>query len=463
MLTRLAPWMAVAVLLGLLCGRVDPARETAAAAPENAAREPSLSERVLFSAAPAGTAARRAPLPAREMKQWLPDPGAFGFDDVVLEEKTIAEAVPAPVGLPLALLAVTPALFTRDEARPESPRSSETAYASFASPAPRDSGGIRADIPSGDLPPLMLEALAAPDSARPLSRGLRVRADGGLLRAEQELSLFDNAAYRLSGRKYSVGLDYDWSVDTVVGAGVEMLDATVKSGQPYDSRKTTVSGLFANASLDTVLFNSYLVGVKGFYGTLDSGSSGAVGAWDDRGATSARWREAEHDSRMYGLSGKVSVPVLLRGQRVVFDAGVEYARIDTGGHEYELADAGAARTERLSSTSLAFPVNFSVERDFLTRRALVTPRFSAGYSYETSDSAGGVRAMNALSALPLPYHSAGFHSAPPPFVSLQKTYHAGLGLDVKTTGGWDMALDYRRDFADAYSQDSLSLELGRSF
>lgn len=301
----------------------------------------------------------------------------------------------------------------------------------------------------------------------PPARGLRVWAAGGTARSKQEVSPDDSSAYSMTEKRYSAGIAYDWSVDTVLGAGVEMLDATVKSGAPHDARESRVDGVFATASVDTVLFDSWLLGLKGFYGKLDHGDGGGiVGAWDDGGATKTTFQEEAHGSSMYGLSAKLSVPMLLWGHRVVADAGIDYRRITTEAHGYRVASAGlfGERMEQRGSSSLAFPFGFSMEKDFVRPWGLVTPRFGAGFTYETSKTASGVRALHALSAAPVYFDSGGFHGAPLSFASLPGGMcHVALGVGVKTVGGWDASLDYRRDFAGGYTRDSFKLELGRSF
>lgn len=341
---------------------------------------------------------------------------------------------------------------------------SETAYASMHFPA--DSGVDMADVPSGDLPPLLLVGDSGAAYSSPPARGVHAWASGGIARARQDPSAEDVAAYRMTAKKYSVGVNYDWTVDTVLGVSFDMLDYEVKSGHKYDSRKTDGDGLFANASMDTVMFDSYLLGLKGFYGSLESDGAGYIGAWDTNGASSSRWREPKHRSHMYGASANVSVPMLFWGYRVVVDAGVDYKRLKTRAHAFHVEESGPGATpvRRLSSNSLSIPVAFTMEKDFLNQWGMVTSRLGAGYARETSDSAGGVRSLHALSASPLYFDSNRFSGTEVAFDSARSDfYHVNLGLDVKTVGGWNVSVDYRRSFASEYRKDDLKLALGRSF
>ena len=497
---RLMPGVVVAALLLVFFGNAD-------APPER--RKADLSERVLFSAANArqGTAAFPSPRPSGFEENGDAEAPQFfaSFPAVESGKRNAPAADAASAVVPLAIvpemLATTPAPHAEEYApdraslaiAPKLPKartrrrsaqsgpltnadgftlikntrlasrsgkSSENAYASMALPA--ESYNEMESVPSGDLPPLLVQT----GSLRPPARGVRTWASGEMARAQQDLSVDTTAAYRLTGQKYSLGLDYDWSVDTVLGASVDMLDYRVKSGHQYDSRKTDIDGYAANVSLDTVMFDSYLLGLKGFYGKLDNEGDGYIGAWDDNGKSTSPWREFKHRSHIYGLSGNVRVPMLFWGYRAVIDAGVDYKHIKTDPYSYwvEMAGDAPSRGKKFSSSSLAIPVAFSLEKDFFNSCGLITSRLGVGYTYETSDTAAGVRAMNALSAVPVYYESTRFHGEPYPFYSVQKGfYHVNLGFDVKTTGGWNVSVDYRRDFGSEYYKDNLKLELGRSF
>ena len=397
-----------------------------------------------------------ASTPAAYAEEYVPDRAAAAIAPTLPKPRTRRRAAQSG---PLAN-ADGFTLVKNTRLAPRSGKSSENAYASMALPA--ESSSEMESVPAGDLPPLLVQTRPS----RPPARGVRTWASGEMTRAQQDVSVDTTAAYRMTGRKYSLGLDYDWSVDTVLGASVDMLDYRVKSGHQYDSRKTDIDGYAANVSLDTVMFDSYLLGLKGFYGKLDNEGDGYIGAWDDNGASTSPWHEYKHQSHIYGLSGNVRVPMLFWGYRAVVDVGVDYKHIKTGPYSYwvEMAGSRASQGKKYSSTSLAIPFAFSLEKDFFNSCGLITSRLGAGYTYETSDTAAGVRAMNAISAVPIYYESTQFRGAPYPFYSVQKgLYHVNLGLDVKTAGGWNVSVDYRRDFGSEYYKDNLRLELGRSF
>ncbi len=343
---------------------------------------------------------------------------------------------------------------------------SGTAYASLSSvgACAGESAGF-ADIPSGDPPPLLLDA----GPVRPPSRGIRAYAGGGLFRARQSPDYFtrDNAAYSVTGDSYSLGLQYDWSVDTVVGVSVEKLSSTTRSLHPYDTRETRTDGILGHVAVDTVLFNSSLLKLRGFGGTLDQEGEGELGD-----AVSVNpWREEKHSSRTYGASATFSVPLLFWGYRVVMDTGVDYRHVKTDAYTHQSRGPwlppgswnAPVQVQAFSSSSLSFPSSFSMAKDFLSHWGLVTLRTGGGFAYETSRTAGGARALNAASASATP-SPAGFLGKPSRFQSSWSgMYHVAAGLDYQSPGGWNWSVDYRRDFAIAYSRDSLRLEVGRSF
>ncbi len=244
-----------------------------------------------------------------------------------------------------------------------------------------------------------------------------------------------------------------------------MMDATVKSRHPNDARESRLNGFLANASLDTVLFNSSLLSLKGFYGRLDSEGDGSI--TDGNTGDVRPWREYAHTSDIYGVSGNFSMPLLLWGHRVVVDTGVDYRRVRTDPYTHEVDMGGYSETlsgGKLSSYSLALPTTVSVAKDFVSHWGLITARFGSGFIYEFSDSANGVRALNARAARPL--ETAGgfvYHPFPSSSSYRRGFYHVNLGLDFQSPGGWNMRLDYRRDFAGGYSRDNMQFALGRSF
>ncbi len=474
MLTRLMPGVALAALLALSAGFLD-----AAPAPPAQPRQPTLSERLLrrrpqSTMTPAPTEApapSKTPVLREFFTAFAPAPVPAPAEPAAPPARRKRAARTTP---PRAPARTAPAC-TADSAAPAR-RGAATAYASLAFPdAFRDSelGDPRRPVaspavdttPSGSPPPL--DILVRPAHSLPPARGLRAWVSTETSRAEQALSDEDTAAYTLAETKHSAGLDYDWSVDTTLGVSADILDATVKSLQPHDRRRSDVTGLVANARVDTVLFNTFLLGLGGFYGSLDTEGAGDLGAWNTGGATTSFFRENGHESAVYGLSGRLSVPMLAGGWRTVVGAGAEYSRIDADAFEYTLASAGTASMEKTSSSSLRFPVDFSVERDFVKSWGLLTPRLTGGYVYETSDTANGVRALGALSASRVPFESYGgldFVRSPVPFFSLRRTmYSLGAGIDIRTLGGWRFSADYRRDIAAAYTRDAFRFELGRSF
>lgn len=355
----------------------------------------------------------------------------------------------------------SPAEFT-DSAAPYG-----SAYASLTLPDEQQYSADSADnIPSGAPPPLdMLFDPAHSLPPAPPARGLRAWTSAETSRAAQEPSLYDTTAYSLKETKYSAGLDLDWSADTVLGVSVDKLDARVSGGHAHDFRSTDIDGIVANARVDTLLFDKYLLGLKGSYGRLDNSGAGGLGDLLDPDAAPSPFTETEHRSDMYGLSGVFGVPMLAGGFRMLVKGGAEYTRIDAAPFEYVLDAAGpmVMKEETDSHSSLRFPVDFSVERDFVKHWGVITPRVTGGYVYESSGNANGVRALGAFSASRIE-NAGGFVTSPAPFFSLEKSmYHIGAGLDLRTAGGWNLTAHYRRDIADAYNRDTFRLELGRSF
>lgn len=345
---------------------------------------------------------------------------------------------------------------------PGTEKSSETAYASLSGGGSASSVRVPSldDIPSGLPPPLLPDYSPLP----PPFRGLRAFARGGLFRARQEPDFFgrDNAAYAMRGETCSLGLNYDWSPDTVLAASVEKLSATTESRHPHDARQTRTDGVLFHAGLETILFSASILKLNAFHGTLDHEGDGTIG----NALSSSPWREDRHSSRMYGVSAAVSLPLLFWGYRVVMDSRVDFARITTGAYTHQTQGPWSVpvRVDGFSSQSLAFSSSTAMARDFLSRLGLVTLRAGAGFGYEMSGTAGGVRSLNALAAAPMPYMAAGFVGNPSRFrCAWSGMYHVSAGLDYQSPGGWSWSAEYRRDFSAAYSRDSLRLEAGRSF
>lgn len=134
---------------------------------------------------------------------------------------------------------------------------------------------------------------------------------------------------------------------------------------------------------------------------------------------------------------------------------------------YDVNVEGAAQAFRMpshDSSSLSIPLTVTLRRDFLQCWGLVTPRLGAGMIAELDDKALALRGFNSSAATRIFYDAPTSTASTPVYDEGQKwLWQAGVGVDIKTVGGWEIAADYQRYWSSRYSNDVFKLELGRCF
>ena len=316
-------------------------------------------------------------------------------------------------------------------------------------------------FPAGALPPM---AVSSTYNELP-PRG--VYAWGAMERFSEEQRLREEARslYKHDGALYSAGLKYDWSIDTVLGLSVDLIDSTVKSKHVYDTRKNDITGYRLNLHYDGLLREKYLVSATGFFGSYETKGSGRIGLISPMGVVTHAWREGRHDSDMYGFSGRFGVPLIWGDDiKILNEIGVDYKRLRSKGFGAEVEGLSSITMPSVNSTSLSIPLLTTVKRDFMQCWGLITPRLNTGMTFELDDGAVGVRTLNAPAASlyydPVTwFHASGIQNDD----SQKMFFQLGVGVDIKTVGGWELSADYERHMAEKYSRNRFRLELGRCF
>ncbi len=297
---------------------------------------------------------------------------------------------------------------------------------------------------------------AAPYPELP-AKGIYVWGDGKVVRESQ--TEYDNAhnPYRQSGAVYSLGIKKDWSVDSVIGASVDVVDTTVKSRVVGDFRENDINGFILKAHYDGTFLGKYPISLTGFYGRFDHKGAGQVYRQD----IAETWREDDHRSELYGGSARIGLPLLVgNGFRVLPELGVEYKELHGRGYTYSQGDTSVIVPE-VTSKSFTMPLTVTVRKDFLHPWGVFTPHVKAGYVKEFDESAIGVRTFNSSSIIigndGKYHHEMAFNTA------YDKFYQVGAGFTARTVGGWEVAADYQRRFVRDWHDDMFTFELGRNF
>lgn len=296
-------------------------------------------------------------------------------------------------------------------------------------------------------------------------KGIAVRAGGGSFREEQQAHEWGQSVYAHKGSMYSLDIEYDWSIDSVVGASIGMVSSTLKSLQDADSRENRMQAYVAGAHYRGSLFSLFPVETRAFYGWVDHEGSGEVGK-PGTAVLPNPWKEDAHHSTMYGASATVGLPLLfLNSLKVLPEAGVRYTTLKTKGYSVGISDyMMPIRMPQTTSTSIAVPISVTAKMDFPRIWGLATPRAGYGVEMEFDETAGGVHAMNSPAAsrmhfdsLMMPINQIAFDPAH------RLLFHVNLGLDVKTAGGWEISAEYKRKWVSTYTRDDFRLEIGRCF
>lgn len=288
---------------------------------------------------------------------------------------------------------------------------------------------------------------------------------------QDDRGFHDANIYKHSGSVYSFGLQQDWSVDSVLGVSFDILDAQVKARYDYDYRKNDITGYFANAHYQGTLFGKYPVDMKATYGRLYHEGSGY---FLDRENTLLKnsWNEGQHRSHYYAFSARAGLPLKTgAGIKMLWEIGLDYKQLRTTEYFVNPSMNNNPVDDELfaamRSKSLQVPLTATFKRDFTHCWGLVTPKAMLGYRREFDDSASGVLALHSAAAS-RPYcdetKEQGKTLGPLVFNPSQKNFFEfGVGLDVRTVGGWNLTTAYNRVWAKEYSRDQFKLELSRCF
>ncbi len=296
-----------------------------------------------------------------------------------------------------------------------------------------------------------------------------MRAGGGRFREEQQTYEWGQSVYKHDGARYSLGLEYDWSVDSIVGVSIDMIDSKLKSLHDDDSRENRIQGYRASANYKGSLFGMLPFDAKAFFGWTDHDGSGLVaqpGTW-----APYPWKEDSHRSTVYGVSGKVGLPLLfLDSLKVLPEAGVRYTTMTTKSYNVDIGDMGAMPIliPQQTSTSVSVPISVTAKMDFPRIWGIVTPRIGGGVEMEFDKTATGVHVMNSAAASRINITQDPFTGkymiSPIRFDPAHRLLlNFNLGIDMKTVGGWEVSAEYARKWVSTYTRDDFKLEIGRCF
>ncbi len=291
------------------------------------------------------------------------------------------------------------------------------------------------------------------------AKGIYAWVDGEAATARMKKSRDGTNAFDVDQKGYTLGMKYDWSVDSVLGVSVSRLEADVESRRADDTRRNTVRGTVFSGHYDGYLYGKYPLALTASYGRLDTDGGGSVGGY--------RWREAERQSDYYALTARFGVPLIFRNRlKLLTEIGVDYRKLSTGGYDYTV-DGVRFAAPGVSSESLRIPIDFTVRWDRPYAWGFLTTYAGCGLAVELNDSATGIRAWNASSASadrfapgpgPVPMVTTLGYD---PWKSVIGT--VALGVEARTVGGWDLRADYRRTMASGFAENRFSLEVGRCF
>lgn len=332
----------------------------------------------------------------------------------------------------------------------------------LASTSTNRSGANRTSFPAGTLPPMAV----APSYTDLPPKGIYAWARAETFSGEQRLRDEGRSRYKHDGIRYGVGMKYDWSIDTVIGLSADLLDSEVKSAQPYDTRKNDITGYRVKAHYDSLLLEKYLVSANAFFASYETKGSGRIGGVSPGGVVTHAWREDKHNADMFGFSGRFGVPLIWGNDlKILNEIGVDYRRLRSKAYTADIVGLSTTDVPSISSTSFAIPLTTTVKRDFMQCWGIITPRVLTGIAFELDQGATGVRSLHASSASRFDYDPVtGFHSSGVQFDDSQKMlFEIGVGLDIKTVGGWELSAEYKRHMAEKFSEDRFKLELGRCF
>lgn len=301
-----------------------------------------------------------------------------------------------------------------------------------------------------------------PPREEPRPRDIRLWGSADAYREKQEARDRGHNAYRHDGFRYSAGVKWDWSPDAAVGLSADLLDGRIKSGHEGDARRDDVKGYFLNLYYDGFLKGILPFELKGTYGRIENDVDGHL-SFPGHAGTFA-WTEEKRKSNAYGLSGKIGLPLITDGGiRLLNSVGFDYRALKSGEYRFDL-DGTSYSAPEMKSKSLIIPVEATASVDRIRSWGIVTPRAGAGVVYELFDEGLAARTFNSSVASRVLYDPATRLLADGEYDKKQKMFlKFGVGVDVKTIGGWEMRADYTHVVAEKYRNGAFTLELGKCF
>lgn len=294
-------------------------------------------------------------------------------------------------------------------------------------------------------------------------KGLYFWADAERFSERQKEREAGKSIYRHKGDIYTFGMKYDWSIDSVIGVSMNFHDSKLKSTVPNDERRDDIKGYMINAHYQSTLFTKYLLDAKFMYGRFENQASGWVRNDEFR---QVFWEEDKHKSDIYGFSAKIGQPLIHdSGIKTLPEVGVTYTRLRGKAYTFDLKTTTLPYSvPKRSATSLTVPMTVTISKDFMQSWGLFTPRLVTGVTVELDDDATAVRVYNSSAAARVYYVPGKVPMNDLEYDIAQKMFlHAGVGVDVKTVGGWELSAQYTLYYADKYNNNTFRLELGRCF
>ena len=279
--------------------------------------------------------------------------------------------------------------------------------------------------------------------------------------------------YRQRGSAWQLGLDYDFTLNSVLRASLEISRQRVESIYPGDDRKSDLNVRTVGLGGDWLLGERTLLSGKAFYGWAGSRSSGAVSLrrYDAIGGTyyeeRADWRESGGDSVFYGFSAKATWPISCgQSVKILPEIGLEFVRVRSPARSVELfANGFLLRRMDMPRQSyyLNIPSTVRTRRDYLNGWGLLSPHLDLGLVLELGKSKNAAKTFNAGSAWALESKDFGLPSNLRNDSSARIGVLFGLGLDAAWNNGWEVRANLNVKWNSGQYRNDLRLEAGKCF
>ncbi|MDR3078362.1 MAG: autotransporter outer membrane beta-barrel domain-containing protein [Planctomycetota bacterium] len=283
----------------------------------------------------------------------------------------------------------------------------------------------------------------------------------------------DYGHYRQSGQTWQLGLDYDFTMNTIVKASLEISRQRIDSLYPGDGRRSDLTVRTVSLGGDWLLGERFLFSGRVFHGWVNTESSGDVflrrpidmaGNYFEEFAA---WREEGGHSTLYGFSAKLAWP-LAYGQsfKLLPEIGLEFARVRSPIRSAELSVNGLRLVRRdlpRKSHSLVIPATVRARRDYLKSWGLLSPHLDLGLVFEFGKSKNAAKAFNAGSVLAMEMDEFGLSASLRNRSSASVGAVSGLGLDAFWNNGWEARANFSLRWSNSQYRNEFRLEVGKCF